>query len=100
MSTLLPHPPTLPACFYVAIVSCLALPCLALPCPTLPCLALPCLAAGSFLQPDEVSFAVMLRGYGASNPPAWPQIDAWLSRMRTQYGMEPTSSGYKGHGMA
>lgn len=48
--------------------------------------------ADSFLQPDEVTFAVLLRGYGGSDPPAWVKIDATLTRMRQQYDIVPTAS--------
>lgn len=46
------------------------------------------------LQPDEVTFAVLLRGYGAANPPAWPKIDATLGRMRRSFGIAPTATSY------
>mmetsp|Transcript_3619 Transcript_3619/g.7841 ORF Transcript_3619/g.7841 Transcript_3619/m.7841 type:complete len:236 (+) Transcript_3619:28-735(+) len=49
---------------------------------------------GDFLEPDEVSFAVLLRGYGARNPPDWPRIDATLTTMRTKYGIEPTATSF------
>ncbi len=51
---------------------------------------LPCCRAGDFLKPDEVTFAVMLRGYGAQDPPAWQQIDATLTRMKVDYGIDPS----------
>ncbi|PNH10376.1 hypothetical protein TSOC_002919 [Tetrabaena socialis] len=47
---------------------------------------------GEFLVPDEVSFAVLLRGYGGLTPPAWPRIDATLTSMRMKYGIEPTAA--------
>ncbi|KAG2430766.1 hypothetical protein HYH02_013605 [Chlamydomonas schloesseri] len=49
---------------------------------------------GEFLQPDEVTFAVLLRGYGATNPPDWPRIDATLTTMRMKYGIEPTALSF------
>ncbi|GLC43558.1 hypothetical protein PLESTF_001283800 [Pleodorina starrii] len=49
---------------------------------------------GELLTPDEVSFAVLLRGYGALNPPDWPRIDATLTTMRMKYGIEPTAVSF------
>jgi hypothetical protein len=52
-----------------------------------------CLAfAEDFLQPDEITFAVLLRGYGSQNPPAWQSIDSVLTSMKNTYGIEPTAS--------
>jgi len=50
------------------------------------------LLVGDFLQPDEVTFAVMLRGYGSQNPPEWQKIDAVLTQMKATFGLEPTAS--------
>jgi len=52
------------------------------------------LFGSEFLQPDEVTFAVLLRGYGASDPPAWQRIDAALTSMMQQYRLRPTSTSY------
>lgn len=49
---------------------------------------------GDFLQPDEITFAVMLRGYGNQNPPNWQKIDSVLTQMKMTYGLEPTSTSY------
>ncbi|KXZ55042.1 hypothetical protein GPECTOR_3g201 [Gonium pectorale] len=49
---------------------------------------------GEFLTPDEVSFAVLLRGYGALNPPDWQRIDTTLTTMRVKYGIEPTAVSF------
>ncbi|GBF93188.1 hypothetical protein Rsub_05920 [Raphidocelis subcapitata] len=49
---------------------------------------------GDFLRPDEVAFAVLLRGYGARRPPAWGDMDATLTRMRARFGLEPTAVSY------
>lgn len=49
---------------------------------------------GGFLQPDEVTFAVLLRGYGGKNPPQWEAIDAVLTRMKNGYGMQPTAVSF------
>ena len=48
--------------------------------------------AGDFLAPDEVTFAVLLRGYGSKSPPDWVRMDTVLTTMRTKYGLEPTAS--------
>lgn len=50
---------------------------------------------GDFLEPDEVTFAVLLRGYGARSPPDWQRIDACLTTMKTKYGIEATAGGWK-----
>ncbi|KAG2493990.1 hypothetical protein HYH03_007917 [Edaphochlamys debaryana] len=49
---------------------------------------------GDFLRPDEVSFAVLLRGYGASDPPQWSRIDTTLTTMRIKYGIEPSAVSF------
>lgn len=49
---------------------------------------------GDFLEPDEVAFAVLLRGYGSLNPPDWVRIDAALNTMRTKYKIEPSATSY------
>eukprot|EP00877_Chromochloris_zofingiensis_P015026 jgi/Chrzof1/9778/Cz04g15130.t1 len=49
---------------------------------------------GDFLSPDEVTFAVLLRGYGAADPPAWTKMDAVLTNMRMKYGIVPTATSY------
>ncbi|KAJ9518776.1 hypothetical protein QJQ45_026039, partial [Haematococcus lacustris] len=46
-----------------------------------------------FLQPDEITFAVLLRGYGTRKPADWVKMDSVLTTMRTKYNMEPTASG-------
>ena len=46
---------------------------------------------GSFLQPDEVSFAVLLRGYGMK--PDWVKIDKTLTEMRTK-NIEPSAISF------
>lgn len=56
------------------------------------CMCAPCCHAGDFLQPDEVTFAVMLRGYGNQNPPDWQKIDSVLTQMKMTYGLEPSAS--------
>jgi hypothetical protein len=54
---------------------------------------------GGLLEPDEVAFAVLVRGYGALRPgPQWGGIDATLTRMRARYGLEPTAGAFWGAG--
>jgi pentatricopeptide repeat protein len=48
---------------------------------------------GSFLQPDEVSFAVLLRGYGSKTPPDWVKIDKTLSAMKAKE-VDPTATSF------
>jgi hypothetical protein len=50
------------------------------------------LLGGGFLEPDEVTFAVLLRGYGAQTPPAWPSIDTCLTQMKNKHSIQPTAS--------
>jgi len=49
---------------------------------------------GEFLRPDEVTFAVLLRGYGGKSPPQWGAIDSTLTRMRSTFGMEPSAGAF------
>jgi pentatricopeptide repeat protein len=42
------------------------------------------------LTPDEVTFSVMLRGYGQQAPPRWTAISATLSSMEEAYAVRPT----------
>lgn len=60
--------------------------------PTMACInMMNCLLAGDFLTPDEVTFAVLLRGYGNKSPADWTRIDGTLTTMRLKYNIEPTS---------
>lgn len=45
---------------------------------------------GELLQPDEVAFMVMIRGYGDEYPPRWTNIATVLSTMEHSYGIIPT----------
>ncbi|KAF5833392.1 hypothetical protein DUNSADRAFT_10298, partial [Dunaliella salina] len=47
-----------------------------------------------FLEPDEVAFAVLLRGYGNATPPNWQKIDATLTTMQLKYGLVPATTSY------
>lgn len=46
------------------------------------------------LQPDEITFSVMLRGYGDVNPPRWTAISSTLASMERDYGIMPTTATY------
>ena len=45
--------------------------------------------AGDLLQPDDVAFSVLVRGYGDTVPPQWAAISTVLARMQQQFGMKP-----------
>lgn len=49
--------------------------------------------AGNGLEPDEITFAILLRGYGNQKPPAWSQITRLLSLMVADYGCQPDIGG-------
>lgn len=51
--------------------------------------------AGSFVEPDDVVFAVLIRGYGlSSNPPDWTAVARLLSRMQTEFDVQMTINVY------
>ena len=50
--------------------------------------------AGNGLEPDEITFAILLRGYGNQKPPAWSQITRMLSLMVAEYGCQPDIGGF------
>ena len=52
--------------------------------------------AGQLLEPDDVTFAVLMRGYGDSDPPQWAAISALLGVMQSRYQMKP-STGAAAH---
>lgn len=45
---------------------------------------------GEFLQPDDVTFSVLMRGYGETNPPSWVLISGLLNMMDKKFGMKPS----------
>ena len=46
------------------------------------------------LAPDEVAFAVLLRGYGTtSERPQWSEISTTLQQMECKHGIQPSTSG-------
>lgn len=42
------------------------------------------------LAPDEVTFSVMVRGYGDQEPPRWTAISNALSTMERDFGITPS----------
>ena len=47
--------------------------------------------AGSLLEPDDVTFSVLVRGYGESEPPQWLAISGLLSQMSRKYEVKPST---------
>ena len=45
---------------------------------------------GEFLQPDDVTFSVLLRGYGETSPPSWVLISGLLKMMDQKFAMKPS----------
>lgn len=45
---------------------------------------------GEFLQPDDVTFSVLMRGYGEMNPPSWVLISGLLKMMDKKFSMKPS----------
>lgn len=45
---------------------------------------------GELLQPDDVTFSVLMRGYGEMNPPSWVLISGLLKMMEKQFQMKPS----------
>ena len=45
---------------------------------------------GELLAPDEVTFSVLLRGYGDQQPPRWTAISNTLNTMERTYNLAPT----------
>ncbi len=49
------------------------------------------LRAGQLLEPDDVTFSVMMRGYGDSDPPQWTAISTLLGVMQSRFQMKPST---------
>ncbi|KAL3141350.1 hypothetical protein ABBQ32_004933 [Trebouxia sp. C0010 RCD-2024] len=45
---------------------------------------------GEFLEPDDVTFSVLMRGYGEMNPPSWVLISGLLKMMDQKFSMKPS----------
>lgn len=41
------------------------------------------------LQPDDITFSTLVRGYGDSEPPQWAGISSVLGVMQQRFGMRP-----------
>ena len=48
-------------------------------------------SAGKLLEPDDVTFAVLVRGYGETDPPQWAPISALLASMDARFQMKPST---------
>lgn len=46
---------------------------------------------GGLLMPDEVVFAVLLRGYGGAARPNWNEISSCLAEMEGKHGITPST---------
>ncbi|CAD7701318.1 unnamed protein product, partial [Ostreobium quekettii] len=49
---------------------------------------------GEFVEPDDVTFCVMIRGFGECNPPQWAAIKGALYSMKEDFGIRPTTRVY------
>jgi hypothetical protein len=49
--------------------------------------------AGDFLQPDDITFSTLVRGYGDAEPPQWSGISTVLATMQQRFGMRPDTGG-------
>ncbi len=50
---------------------------------------------GSLLEPDDVTFSVLIRGYGEAEPPQWLAISGLLSMMSRKYEVQPSTGNHK-----
>lgn len=46
-------------------------------------------AAGALLEPDDITFSTLVRGYGEAEPPQWAGISTVLGVMQQRFGMRP-----------
>lgn len=46
------------------------------------------------LAPDDVTFAVLVRGYGEADPPQWAAISGLLGMMDTRFQLKPSTAVY------
>jgi pentatricopeptide repeat protein len=49
---------------------------------------------GDFLQPDDITFSTLVRGYGEAEPPQWSGISTVLATMQQRFGMRPDTAVY------
>lgn len=50
--------------------------------------------AGDLLTPDDVTFSVLVRGYGECEPVQWTAISGLLSLMERKYSQPPSISAH------
>ncbi|CAK0784238.1 hypothetical protein CVIRNUC_007442 [Coccomyxa viridis] len=48
----------------------------------------------SLLEPDDVTFSVLVRGYGETEPPQWLAISGLLSMMSRKYEVQPSTATF------
>ena len=46
---------------------------------------------GDMLEPDDITFSTLVRGFGDSEPPQWGGISSVLAMMQQKFGMKPGS---------
>lgn len=49
---------------------------------------------GNFLQPDDITFSILLKGFGSCAPPRWVAISSLLSTMEQKYKLQPSTAVY------
>ena len=49
---------------------------------------------GRLLEPDDVTFSVLIRGYGEAEPPQWLAISGLLSMMSRKYEVQPSTGDH------
>ena len=47
--------------------------------------------ADSLLEPDDVTFSILVRGYGETEPPQWLAISGLLSKMQSRFNLKPST---------
>eukprot|EP00468_Gymnochlora_sp_CCMP2014_P002717 CAMPEP_0167747674 /NCGR_PEP_ID=MMETSP0110_2-20121227/4413_1 /TAXON_ID=629695 /ORGANISM="Gymnochlora sp., Strain CCMP2014" /LENGTH=213 /DNA_ID=CAMNT_0007632603 /DNA_START=88 /DNA_END=729 /DNA_ORIENTATION=+ len=50
----------------------------------------------SYLEPDEVTFRILVDGYGRMDPPDWAKISRLLNLMEMTYDVKPSTMTYNG----
>ncbi|EIE21165.1 hypothetical protein COCSUDRAFT_57081 [Coccomyxa subellipsoidea C-169] len=48
----------------------------------------------ALLEPDDVTFAVLVRGYGEAEPPQWLAISGLLSKMQSKFNLKPSTATF------
>mmetsp|Transcript_28327 Transcript_28327/g.53958 ORF Transcript_28327/g.53958 Transcript_28327/m.53958 type:complete len:241 (-) Transcript_28327:1209-1931(-) len=46
------------------------------------------------VEPDEIIFSTMLRGYAENKPPQWKQVYGMLNNMKSKFGICPTITSF------